>query len=468
VITGPAGSGKTFTLAAAAKAATQAGVQHVYGTAPSQAARNALADALARAGVRATVLNSTQFLDRVGRPATDRHRLVIAPGSLILTDEASMLPAGHAAAVKAIAAATGSLELTAGDQEQLQSVTEGGAMGLQARRQGYLQLTEPVRFAHQWERDATLRLRAGDASVAEVYDQQARLFGGSPEEVLEGAAQMAVTLLADGKDVILMARAREHVGELSRRVRGELTRLGIAGDDQAVPLAEGARAGVHDLVMIRKNDHRAGLANGDIVRVEAIEDDGRVRIRKAAGRDPDTGEPVFAGETMLRESLRQADPAYARTVHTAQGGQGDVGIAVVTGNEDRQWIYPAMTRGTGANYAWVMSSSPRKSDSAAGARPAPELARYDRLQRMREGLPPEPEPAEDGEPGRDAAAVLADVVERDGTELSATEYRGAAAVRGAQDLPAGRRSSRRGHAGSHDDPRVRRWRAPARCRGYRT
>src|SRR5262249_29610342 len=158
---------------------------------------------------------------------------------------------------------TASLELTAGDQQQLQAPQEGGAMGLQARRQGYLQLTEPVRFTHQWERDATLRLRAGDASVAIEYDQRARLFGGGPEEVLEGAAQMAVALLSDSKDVILMARSREHVLELSRRVRGELTRLGITGNDATVPLAEGGRAGAGDLVVIRKNDHRAGLANGD-------------------------------------------------------------------------------------------------------------------------------------------------------------------------------------------------------------
>ena len=166
VLTGPAGSGKTYTLAAAALVAQQAGVRHVYGTAASQAARNVLAAKLAEVGVQATVLNSTQFLDQVSRPPGDRHRLVVAPGSLILVDEASMLPAGHAAAIKRVAARTGSKELAAGDQEQLQAVTEGGAMGLQARKQGFLQLAEPVRFARPWERDATLRLRAGDAGVA--------------------------------------------------------------------------------------------------------------------------------------------------------------------------------------------------------------------------------------------------------------------------------------------------------------
>jgi conjugative relaxase-like TrwC/TraI family protein len=422
VLTGPAGSGKTYTLAAAAAAARRAGVRYVYGTAASQAARNVLAAKLAQMGVSATVLNSSQFLDRTSRPDGDPRRLGIAPGSLILVDEASMLPTSHAAAIKRLAAQTGSKELFAGDQEQLQAVQEGGAMGLQARQHGYLQLAEPVRFAHRWERDASLRLRAGDAAVAGVYDQQGRVRGGSPEEVLEAAAQTAVTLLADGQDVILMARSRDHVRELSRRVRDELLRLGIVEAGRSVPLAEGARAGVHDLIVVRKNDHRAGLANGDIVRVEAIEDDGRVLVRKATGRDPATGAPVFGDRTITRSSLRQADSAYARTVHTAQGGQGTTGLAVVTGDEDRQWLYPAMTRGTDANYAFVMTGSPRTSDPAAGPAPAPELARFDRLERSRAGLPAEEEATQKAG-HREAAGVLADVAGRDGTELSATEYR---------------------------------------------
>jgi hypothetical protein len=219
-----------------------------------------------------------------------------------------------------------------------------------------------------------------------------------------------------------MARSRDHVREMSRRVRDELTRLGVVDGGRTVPLAEGARAGVHDLVVNRKNDHRAGLANGDVVRVEEIGEDGQVLVRKATGRDPVTGAPVFSGGAIARGSLRQFDSAYARTVHTAQGGQGTIGIAVVTGDEDRQWFYPAMTRGTDANYAFVMNGSPRKSDPAAGPQAAPEIARYDWLRRFREGLPAA-ETDELAEVGREAAAVLADVIARDGTELSATEYR---------------------------------------------
>src|SRR5690242_415065 len=46
-------------------------------------------------------------------------------------------------------------------------------------------------------------------------------------------------------------------------------------------------------------------------------------------------------------SLNQSRGAPA-TVHT--------GIALVTGTEDRQWLYPAMTRGTDANLAYVFTT----------------------------------------------------------------------------------------------------------------
>src|SRR5258708_36321869 len=89
-----------------------------------------------------------------------------------------------------------------------------------------------------------------------------------------------------------------------------------------------APASAGDLIINRKNDHKAGLANGDIVRVEAIEDDGLVLIRKATGRDPATGEPVFASKTVTRRSLRQFDSAYASTVHSKPGRQADAPITV--------------------------------------------------------------------------------------------------------------------------------------------
>ena len=89
-----------------------------------------------------------------------------------------------------------------------------------------------------------------------------------------------------------------------------------------------------------------------------------------------------------------------------------------------------MTRGEREeNHVFVMTSSPHQSDPAAGPAAAPEIGRYDRLQRFRGGRAAI-EHARDGQDGdgqdpghREAVDVLADVIARDGTEMSATEYR---------------------------------------------
>ena len=76
------------------------------------------------------------------------------------------------------------------------------------------------------------------------------------------------------------------------------------------------------------------------------------------------------------------------------------GIALVTGSEDLQWLYPAMTRGTDANLAFVFTTPARPADPQPGTRPAPGLGRYDRLRRERAGH--HPGQLRPGSPGRAA------------------------------------------------------------------
>jgi hypothetical protein len=47
--------------------------------------------------------------------------------------------------------------------------------------------------------------------------------------------------------------------------------------------------------------------------------------------------------------------------------------------------YPALTRGTDANFAYVFTVSPKLADPVPGPRPAPELARYDQINAERGG-----------------------------------------------------------------------------------
>ncbi len=71
-----------------------------------------------------------------------------------------------------------------------------------------------------------------------------------------------------------------------------------------------------------------------------------------------------------------AELGYAVSDHTAQGRTVHTGLALITGTEDRQHAYVALSRGTDVNLAYVFTTSPKRADPVPGQRPAPELACY--------------------------------------------------------------------------------------------
>jgi AAA domain len=414
VVTGPAGTGKTRVLAAAARVWDGP----VVGTATSQNATNELR----AAGVQVAA-NTTRLLG-------DLQYGYIPAGSLILVDEGSMVSLAHLSALAEYAARNGCKLVLAGDQEQLAAVEGGGAMTLLADRLGYVQLAEPVRFAAAWERQASLRLRSGDATALDDYDLHGRIRGAPPDQAMDQAARAYVAAYLDGQDALLMAAEWARCRELSQRIRDDLIHLGWVDNGPAVQIAGGTKASVGDLIICRHNDHgiEAGepgrsLANGDVLRIEAIRVCG-IMVRRLCDPDRATGQRRFAERAFRYDGYQSADLAYAITGHSAQGGTVHTGIALVTGTEDRQWLYPAMTRGTDANLAFVFTT-PTAADPQPGTRPAPELGRYNRLRRERDGYPPDQPAAAtaNGADQREPIAVLADVLGRDSATLSATETR---------------------------------------------
>jgi len=93
-------------------------------------------------------------------------------------------------------------------------------------------------------------------------------------------------------------------------------------------------------------------------------------------------------------------------------------LAVITGTEDRQHAYVALTRGIDHNHAYVFTTSPKRADPVPG--PAPELARYDQIHTERAGDPAPATPL--ASPGQ-ALSVLSAVLDRDGQQQSATHTR---------------------------------------------
>jgi hypothetical protein len=341
---------------------------------------------------------------------------------LLVIDEASMLSGPDLADVIAYAKSRGAKIILAGDISQLQAVENGGGMSLLAGALGYARLAEPVRFRAAWEQAASLRLRDGDTGVLAEYDQHGRIIGGEPEQVMDAAAAAYAALTAEGTDTLLMAADHALRRELNRRIRDDLITLGIVQNGPAVTIADGTQASTGELVICTRNDHstEAGepgrtLANGDLLRIEAITPDGLL-VRRALDANPATGQRRWTDRHFVFNNYKDAELGYAVTDHAAQGRTVHTGLAVITGTEDRQHAYVALTRGTDVNTAYVFTASPKRADPVPGPRPAPELARYDRHAAADSG------PAAPATPA-DPLTVLAGVLDRDGQQHSATQTR---------------------------------------------
>ena len=420
VINAPAGSGKTRVLTDTSRAWAAAGLGPVVGITASQSARNTLA-----AGVPAS-RNAAQFLGHLPGRRGARGPVETGPAPLLVIDEASTMPGPDLADLISYAQARDGKVILAGDTGQLQAVENGGGMSLLAAALGYVRLAEPVRFRNDWEQHASLRLHDGDTTVLADYDQHGRILGGEPEQMIDAAAAAYVALAADGTDTLLMAADHALRRELCRRIRDDLIALGVVTAGPAVRIAGGARASAGDLITCTRNDHsvEAGepgraLANGDLLRIEAVTAGGLV-VRRALDADPRTGQRRWTDHTFVYSDYGDAELGYAVTDHVAQGRTVHTGLAVITGTEDRQHAYVALTRGTDANLAYVFTVSPKRADPVPGPRPAPELARYDQIHAERDGVPaPPPRPASSGT----ALGVLAAVLDHDGQQLSATQTR---------------------------------------------
>jgi len=427
VMAGPAGSGKTRTITEMARIWRDAGMGEVIGLTTSQTARNLLAEA----GVT-RAYNTARFLGHLRERREARGPLPVKRGSLLVLDEASMMSLADIAAILALAHAHNCKVVITGDHEQLAAVEGGGGMMLLARRQGYVQLAEPQRFAHAWERDATLRLRTGDVTVLAEYEQHGRLRGGTAEEATEQAYRGWLADYLDRKDTLLLARTEEQARELSRRARDDLIRYGIVSRGRRVRLAQGEQASTGDLVMARRNTrairagrHGGDLANRDILQITAIPADGmHAHVRRLTGHDPDTGQARWSlpFQVPKRYLADHVTLAYATTLHAAQGRTLGTAHVLVDGLGDRQGLYVAMSRGRDANHAYCITDHSRAADTRKGSRPAPELDRAKRLGRERAGLL-SGEPAHDDQqsPVLDPVTVLAGILARNGSELSATE-----------------------------------------------
>ena len=148
-------------------------------------------------------------------------------------------------------------------------------------------------------------------------------------------------------------------------------------------------------------------------------------VRRLLDPDPATGQRRFTDRAFRYTGYQSSDLAYAVTGHSAQGATVHTGIALVTGTEDRQWLYPAHDP-RHRRQPRLRLHHPGPARRPAARHPARPRTRPLRAHPPRTRGIPAP-PARAGVPAgpgqREPIAVLADILSRDGAELSASVIR---------------------------------------------
>lgn len=380
VLVGPAGSGKTTTLAALTSF-WRHGIGTVVGLAPSATAARALAESLGvpcettakwlheSTGDGATA-RALRYADAVTRKASRDYREQRAaneehwrlraeqdqwrfsPGQLVIVDEASLADTRTLAAIVEQARAATAKVLLVGDHLQRGSVDAGGAFGLLARRGPTAELTSLWRFARPWEARASLELRRAHPEALDAYEAHGAITAGGHDAMLDAAIDAVTTASERGRVAVLQAVDNRTVRELNARIRADCITTGRVAQT-GVSLHDGLTAGVGDRIVTRRNHRRLATAdgfvrNGALWDVTAVLPDGSLRARPA--NHAEATAVRLPGEYIAEH----VELGYATTIARTQGMTVDETHTIATPGMGREDLYVAMSRGRHTNRAYVV------------------------------------------------------------------------------------------------------------------
>ncbi len=344
LIVGPAGAGKTTTLATAVLNVTARG-RMAFGVAPTAAAAEVLAT---EAGMRADTLDKLLIEHthptRPPQPGYDLPR-----GTTVIVDEAGTASTPKLAGLARLADQHQWRVVLVGDPRQFSAVGRGGMFGHLVSSLGAVELDRIHRFQHHWERRASLQLRSGDPAALTQYQRHGRLHGGTLEQMETDITDAWQQARSQGETVALMANSTETVTRLNQLA--QQTRLATGQLDPGGPQLRVGEYSllVGDEIVTRRNDRTLHTDQGLMVKnrdhwtITAIHNDQSVTITGRTGtiRLPTayTAEHVELG--------------YAQTSHATQGRTVDTAVLLIDTPTDSRGIYTPMTRGRQANHAYV-------------------------------------------------------------------------------------------------------------------
>lgn len=351
LVVGPAGAGKTRTLATAVDDMVRRG-RVVVGVSPTAKA------------ARVLERDTGMYTDTVAKLLYDWHQteglsgpFAMPAGGTLIVDEAGMLATPALHDLIRLADHSRWRLVLVGDPRQLQAVGRGGLLTELCANGRVDTLEQLHRFTHQWEAAASLQLRIGDLRALDAYETHGRIVAGSLDDHLQAMAAAWVEGDGVGRRVALVASSNDHVRVINRAVQAARVAAGhLDPDTGQVAVSRGDRVVVGDVVMTRRNDRRLRTDAGEPVRnrelwtVTALHPDGALDVTRRTGG----GDWVRLDADYVREHVHLG---YAATAHGYQADTVDSAYALATAATTRRALYVAATRGRESNMLCVVTDS---------------------------------------------------------------------------------------------------------------
>ncbi len=340
------GTGKTTALAAAREAWEAAGLP-VLGVATARTASAELSDAGVPATSIAALLHRTERWQAEG--------VGLAPGTIIVVDEANMTSTPHAEALGALIEACDGKLVMIGDPRQIGAVGPGGLYGHLTRTIEPTTLTEIRRQQRGIDRRVVKLVVEGRGSDAlDLLRAENRLIvGDTLDDALRGMLVDWHRDYSGGADAVMIARRNRDVDALNVQAR-ELLIADGAIDPDAVLVAERPFA-AGDRVQTRVNT--AAISNRERWDVVSADAAAQTLELQRVGAD---GRRVTVGPEYLLQRTPNGEPAldyaYALSKYGSESKTFDRAYPLLDAGESRNEALVALSRGREIPAAYAVAA----------------------------------------------------------------------------------------------------------------
>ena len=279
---------------------------------------------------------------------------VVPTGGTLIIEEAAMVNSASTERLLNLARSRSCSVICIGDTKQLQPIEAGQSMRITreaARDAGtFTTLIGIQRQRNVWHREAVSTiadgLRAvettGKVDAAKISEAIESLEKNDVFEEHDDLASMIGAAARDycidraaGVEAVYMAASNE-----TRRYANEAIRerLGLAGTGVEIETQFGPREiATGDLLVLRQNDSKLGVVNGDRVTVDRVDESGRIHAIKADGK-----------KLVIPRRYDAVDHGYVISYHASQGASVERGVLLLDKAASAELFFVGLSRSKGS------------------------------------------------------------------------------------------------------------------------